>query len=646
VPFPKILLAAIGLLFACEQAVRAPPRVELYIDGTLAGPAPAIDFPDTPTDGEGIAAQIEFRNLGPGVLVLTGSPPILLERDDRLAFRVSQPPKNRFAAGESFVVSVVFAPHFPGSSAARLLIHVDGLEAPLLVALTGEGVPGAAPLLIATLDGAPLGARYDFGAVPILESREANLRLANGGTGLLDLGLAPATLSGPDAGAFQLGLLTATTLGEGEHVDLALSFTPTECKGYAAALTLPGPADGPIDLPVTGRGGDNPQGHAGVTDANLLDTADLDVALSSSLGGARRFAVGNPTAQSYSGEVALFTWDGCALSPPRRISAASAGLTAQLFGAQVALSDDGSTLLVTAREGERDAWIFAINADNEPRFLATLATFDEGPGHGRGAALAGDGSAAFIGQALADSGFNPHGAVFVYERPTAGWQSAPEALFRLVPSAPTQVELVGSSVEASKSGDVVVSGALETPAGAMTKGPAVVFVWLATVGPSTHERLWGREMVGGEPNQRAESVRLLSARVPSDGAPRVAISADGQTIALTTAGERDVQVRLYVRTGDTWGKPTASPDERLPTGTITFTASAALRVALGPAGEFLIAADQGGARDLVRPSGGWKDESPTLRTWNVPFYGALAVAPEGAVFTGMDKAGSAWFVFR
>jgi len=647
-----LVLALGAIAIACDDGSTAAPKVELYVDSTLAGAAPTITFPPTPAGGSGIAAQLEVKNLGPSALVLTGSPPILLERDDRLAFRVTQPPKARFAAGESFTISVIFAPHSPGSSSARLVMKTDHTDADLVVALSGEGVASAAPVLVATIDGDPLAsadARFDFGAVPTLETREANLRLANGGDTALALGASPLTLGGADASAFELGALGASTLAPGEHVDVPLSFTPSDCRAFTATLdiTQPGSAT-PLSVTLLGRGGDNPQGHAGATDVELLDAPDLDVTLSSpGADGKRRFAVGNLTVGSYSGQVGLFTWDGCVLSRPRTLSAASAGLSAQLFGHQVGLTDDGAILLVTARDQQKDAWLFAIGADEEPRFLATLATFDQAGGHGRGAAIAGDGSAVFIGQAMADSGFNAHGAVFAYERPAGGWVSAPEARFRLGPATPTQVELIGSSVEASRDGDVVISGALQTPVGAAGKGPAAVFVWDATTTGDAAERLWGREIPLGEPNQRTESWRLTSAQVPSDGVARVAISADGDTIALSTARESDLQIRLYVRAGtEPWGKPTASPDERAPTALITLTASPAVRLALGPAGEFLVAADQGGARDIPRPGGGWSSDASAATTWNVPFYGALAVSPDGAAIAGMDKAGAAWFVFR
>ena len=642
----RLLLVALTLA-ACEDPAEPSPELELYIDGTIAGEAPSIAFPDAVADGEGFAAQLELKNLGPGEMVLTSSPPLLIDRDDRLAFRVTQPPKTRFARGESLVFSVVFAPHSPGSSVARVLVATE--DETFTIALSGKGVSAAAPALTATIDGAPIAGGFDFGSVRANERKAVDLRLANSGTGALTLPASALALSGADAAAFDVGALEATSVPAGSDVVVPLGFSPDGCRSYRATLTVR--AAGEQTIALSGRGGDNPQGHADVSDTELLDAPDLDVSLSApTVGGKRRFAVGNLTVGSYSGQVSVYSWDGCTLSGAAKISAASAGLEASLFGAQVALSDDGATLLVTARDQRKDAWLFDIDVGGVPHFLATLATFDEGAGHGRGAALAGDGSAAFIGQAMADNGFNSHGAVFVYERPSTGWQNAPEARFRLVPAEPNKVELIGSWVDASRNGDVIISGALLTPVGAPQKGPATVFVWQAQR-DADNLRSWGNAVPLGEPNQRTETVRLTSAQVATDAAARVAIAADGNTIALSTVVNGEVQIRLYARagSGDLWGKPTASADERLPTATLKLASSPALRLALTPSGDALILADASGAREVRRPDDGWVDVSPLsgfVAIWNVPFYGAIGTTPDGVAFAGRDKAGSAWFVFR
>ncbi len=508
--------------------------------------------------------------------------------------------------------------------------------------------------MVATIDGAPIDEVFDFGTVPTSESKTAQLRLSNVGATSLNLGSSPVDIVGPDASMFTLEPSGATSIEPNAHVDLELAFVPTGCRAYGATMTIQATGVDPISVELSGRGGENPQGHADVIiDADKLETPDLDVALSApGAGGKRRFAVGNMAAGTFTGRVTTYTWDGCVLGDEHDVTPAGFGLDANLFGAQVSFTDDGSTLLVTAYDNTKDAWLFSLGSDNNPRYLATLATFDQAGGHGRGAAIAGNGTAVFVGQERADTaGSLAHGAVFAYERQGGTWQSMPEAKLRLKPSVPNQTELIGSSVATSQSGDVVVSGALATPAGAQSKGPATAYVWAASEDPNGG-RLWGKPIAGGgEVNERMETVKLTSAQVPTEGGARVAMSADGNTIVMSIVVNAEVQIRVYARAdaSNLWGLNTASANERSPTALLRLTASPNLRLAVGPTGQFIIIADQSGAREIARPGLGWKDENPLTsfaHHWNVPFYGRLAVTTDGTSFVGMDRQGSAWFVFR
>lgn len=649
----RSIISAWVLLAACDEAATPLPTLELYIDGTAQGLAPSIGFPKIPAGGAGLAVQIEIKNLGPGELELTESPALQIERDDRLAFRVTQPPTTRYARGESLTFSIIFAPHSAGSSAASLVIATN-LPDPIVISLSGEATTTSAPAaLIATLDGSPVDEVFDFGTVPTAQPKSAQLRLSNVGATTLNLGSNPVSIVGPDAAMFTLESSGTTAIEPNAHVDLELTFLPTGCRAYGATMTIQATGVDPIVVELSGRGGENPQGHADVIiDADKLETPDFDVALSApGAGGKRRFAVGNMAAGTFTGRVTTYTWDGCVLADEHDVTPAGFGLSANLFGAQVGLTDDGTTLLVTAYDNTKDAWLFTIDATNDPRYLATLATFDQAGGHGRGAAIAGNGTAAFIGQERANTAESPaHGAVFVYERQGGTWLSMPEAKLRLNPSVPLQAELIGSSVAASQSGDVVVSGALATPAGAQSNGPATAYVWAASDDPAGG-RLWGKPIPLGEVNQRIETVKLTSAQVPTEGGALVAISADGHTIVMSIVVNSEVQIRVYARAdaNDLWGLNTASANERGPTALLRLTASPNQRLAVGPTGNFIIIADQSGAREIARPGLGWKDENPLTsfaHHWNVPFYGRLAVASDGTSFVGMDHQGSAWFVFR
>jgi len=639
---------ALVFAFACDADSTSPPVLELYIDGALTVTGPAITFPDTAL-GTTRSATFELKNLGPGPVVLGGPTPFLLERDDRLSFRVPQPASREIAAGTSLPVEVRFVPTGTGPTTARILIQPTHLDEPISILLAGSALSAATADLVVTLDGAALPERYDFGSTPPNTAKTATLRLANRGTAPLDLGGAPVTLT-DSSGAFLVGAITQTALAPDTHVEVPLTFGPRGCGPFSASLSVAVPEFGVFFVELRGQGGDNPLSIANATDTSQLRAPDLDVDISDPpAAGNRRIAIGNLTVGTFSGQVATLGWDGCLASQARVLSAASSGLTAPLFGNRVALSDDGRLLLITARDQRKDAWLFSLEADGTARFLATLLTFEEAFGHGRGAALSGDGASAFIGQTGATSGLNNHGAVFAYNRSGTAWVSQPEAKVKLLPSNPTQVELVGGWVATDRRGDVVVSGALATPVGAATSGPALAYLWFRPAEAGDGD--WGRPIDGGEPNERHETVRLVTNEVPGDSSARVAVSADAGLIALGVATPETTRVHLFERVGDEFGLPSVAADERVATAVLTFASRPELRFVLGSGGDLFVAGDTLGLLELVRPTAGWVDRSinPTSapdRQWTTSIYSQLALSPDDSTLVGVGANGTAWIIAR
>lgn len=635
--------AAIG---SCEAETPALPQLELTIDGT-AVTAPTIQF-GAVVLGQGATRTFELKNLGPGEATLTGRPPILLERDDRLAFRVSQPQRDTLAAGETLTLQTRFLPTAVGPATARITIAAGHLDEPLTVLLAGEGLGQSAAALTMTLDGRALPSRHEFGAVAPNSAKNVTLRLENTGTAPLALGTRPLTLD-DSSGAFAIGAVTATALAPREGLDIPVTFAPKKCGPLAATLTISIPNQTTFFLALAGVGGDNPRRLPNTTDTTQLRAPDLAVAVSDPLAGGekRRVAIGNLTVGTFAGQVTTLGWDGCVASENRVLSATSSGLTATLFGNQVALSRDGRLMLVTARDQRKDAWLFALDPDGTARFQATLLTANEAFGHGRGAALSGDGATAFIGQSGASNGINNHGAVFAYRREGETWANAPEATARLLPSTPNRVELVGAWVATDTLGEVVVSGGLATPAGSPTPGPAVAFVWVRVPEGAPFE--WGRP--AEVETDRLEELRLVTSEVPGDSSARVAVSADGALIALGVSSADETRIHLFERTGGTWGVPTTDTNEKKAQAILTLPARPELRFALGATAALLVAGDPLGVIELARPETGWLDRKvdaslPADRAYTAQVYGQLALSPDGRTVIGVAADGAAWLIAR
>lgn len=632
---PALLFAF--TLCACDSAAPSTEaEVELYVDGARAGEGATITFPRAIVGKDQLAAQIELKNLGPGALELTGSPRARIENDDRLAFSVTPPPTNRFARGESAIVSVYFRPGSPGENEARVVIEAADRE-PFIVNLFGDAVreDDVQPVLGVAIDDEAASTRFDFGAIAAGQTSEVTVTLTNVGTGELYFPeVNPVQLAG---NGFSVSELTRYSLRKDESAELTLTFAPTACASYGGTLTLrTDTPSGTLAIDLVGRGGTNPQGYEGVTEA--LSLPDGDVALSNAEAGVRRFVVGNLAVGNYNGRVGIHSWDGCTLGNGKSITPVSAGLSVGLLGAQVAIDDRGKILLATARDNS-EAWLFELLADNQARRLAALATSSGGQGNGRGAALAGDASAAFVGVTLADSGFNAHGVVMTYERPATGvWVDLREPRWRLAPSNPTDVQLLGAWVEASADGGVVAAGGFGGMASQQVLGPARIYVWEAT--GTLGARTWG-ELPSAtlEPDTRVETAQLQAPTGTSDTAA-LALSRDGATLALPSydaAG--NLLVHVWQRSGASW-KTASAPV------TVTLSSNVKPRIALGKDGSFFIVADADGAREVLRPDGGWSTSAVAGRKWNVPFYGGITVSSDSEAFVGLDATGRAWLVWR
>lgn len=644
-PIHQLLIACLALPLACDTDTTTAPKLELYIGGALSVTAPTLSFPNTEL-GKSSTATFELKNLGPGPVELTNRPPLLLERDDRLSFRVLQPERTTIARGETLTVTARFVPTAAGPSTARLSIAAAHLDEPIAILLTGQAAASTAGELSITLDNAPPPTRFTFGMVAPLSAKNATLRLENTGTAPLSLGESPLTLTDP-GGHFALGTLSNTSLAPDESVSVPVTFSPKTCGPLSATLTVAVPNTPTLFVELAGQGGDNPNKVPNTTDTTQLRAPDLDLAVSDPVEGTskRRVAVGNLTVGRFAGQVVTLGWDGCVASESRVLSATQSGLSAPLFGNTVALGADGRLMLVTARDQRRDAWLFALDPDGTARFLTTLITTQEAFGHGRGAALSADGSTALIGQTGASNGINTHGAVFVYEREDA-WGARPDHAHKLVPSLGSEVELVGAWVDTSADGALVVSGALGAAAGSDPPGPAMAFLWYRPPGG-----IWG-QVVDGPGRLRTEDLRLVTLEVPSDSSARVAVSADASTIALGVASSNGTRVHLYLKDGALWGIGRDDPTERGPNATLTFPARPELRFTLSATADLLVAGDTFGVLELDRgETASWaervvSDTAPADRTWAAPVYGQLALSPDGATIVGVGADGAAWLITR
>jgi hypothetical protein len=185
-----------------------------------------------------------------------------------------------------------------------------------------------------------------------------------------------------------------------------------------------------------------------------------------------------------------------------------------LFGQSVALSDDGQTMLVGApndNDGQGTAWAFSRAGSSWEEHGPKLAGGGPGPeGHfGSSVALSGDGSTAVIGARGADSG---DGAASVFANTPTGWV---EQLGSPLEGGDEAGEGFGDSVALSYDGSVAVVGAGQAD--------------------SHRGNTWLFER-SGEPETWGAAQEKLGAGLPGRGALQfgsgVALSADAETVLV------------------------------------------------------------------------------------------------------------------
>ncbi|MCA9516758.1 MAG: hypothetical protein KC635_17575, partial [Myxococcales bacterium] len=344
----------------------------------------------------------------------------------------------------------------------------------------------------------------------------------------------------------------------------------------------------------------------------------------------RRVVVADPTADEFTGSVAIYAFDGCDLASDDAIVPGRGGVASALVGTGVGLSDDGETLLVSAR-GAAQAWVFDLDsglttAESGP--AATLGTARETAGFGASAALSGDGRIAVVGA----SDGSAKGAALLYLVAAATGSEDAVAL----PTADLGRDAgvgVGAEVAVSAGGDVVATSLLT--GGSAPRAAALV--WDTAVSGA-----WALG-ADGQASVVTESARLVaSTGPPLDGVAHLAMARDGRTIALSAAqGGGSLLVFVFERAGATWGDASDGSVQIAETATLRLTASPAWRFALASDGSVLAGADPDGGRFFARPAGGFQTNAPgvavegaTLRGWPT-FSGGdhviIGVAPDGAL---------------
>ncbi|MFT7582591.1 MAG: hypothetical protein ACI9MR_004273 [Myxococcota bacterium] len=637
-PVHRLLAAVLLTLAACDEPPDPIAVVEVWgADGALTLSS-VIDFGPVPLAIDSSPVVIEIRSAGTGTVTLTGDPPVQISDDSGLAFRVTQPAETVLGPGVSTSFEVRFRPREPGDIRAQLRVPtsvVSALGEPLVaaIALEGLGTTDGRPALKLLADNTPIQDQIEFGVVPVGETRTIPLAVENIGDAPLEFGSPTTTVEGPDAAHFKVLLSDTTPLAAGQSRGGTLTVTAPTCGPLEASLTLVSSAPtSPTLLSLHAHGAVSPSVVVGATDANALSGVPAALALSR-LGTVS--VIGNPTADTFNGEVAHFRDTGCAVTRVQGLTAGQANLGATQFGTLVDLDDTGEITLVTAI-GHPEAWLYLTTPETAmtgpdqtvPAPGARLSI----PGSIGPAVLSAAGQVALFGDTRADSGFHEHGGVEVFVSNDV-WldQDGPREL--LVPGVPIETEALGQAVAISADERLIVAVAKRGSVGLsqdIQHDLAIHFY---------HRDETGRYGIASvtDPNRRTEQKRLLIEN-RSGSETRIAVSEDGTTVVVADVGANvSGTSTLYVF-------ETGADGQIAQTATLSARGGGpSFRLRLGQRGDVLLTQSDANLAidETQRPVNGWQVTTEVGRVWPLTApVAALALSGDARVIGLLDDTGA------
>ncbi len=238
----------------------------------------------------------------------------------------------------------------------------------------------------------------------------------------------------------------------------------------------------------------------------------------------------------------------------------ASGAAGDYTGGSVAVSADGSTMVVGAPEaqsGQGVAYVYRRGANgwqtaNQPAVLAA-SNGAAGDGFGSSVAVSQDGSVIAVGAPSAGGGGSNRGQVYVFNRPATGW--APQTTLNQITSAsgPADFDRLGHGVALSPDGTYMAAGATGYSSSVSLTGQGGVYVWSYS-GAALASAGSGLLTAGDAGNEDGLG---WSVAMPSDG---LIYAGAPYTRAMTgpepCTGSRPRRVsRLAIRPGCTYRRP-------------------------------------------------------------------------------------------
>ena len=315
----------------------------------------------------------------------------------------------------------------------------------------------------------------------------------------------------------------------------------------------------------------------------------------------------------------------------------------QNFGYSASLSSDGGTVVVTAPNHFSGGSVNQLKLptggwvdveSNPSSFLHITGDLQAGNGFGQSVSVSADEGTVVVGASNDDSTARDAGAIYVFTRPTGGWEASTPTPVRLLASDGAAGDGFGQSVSVSSDGGVIAVGANGDADNGSNSGSVYVFIR-----PS------------GGWSTSATSVKLTA----SDGASgdqfggSVSLSGDGNTLVVGAARDNGGggvnSGSAYAFTKPTAGWATSAAQAKLTVsdgaandqfgGSVSISADGGV-IVIGAIGTPFLGRTSDAAYVFTRPTAGWATSNSPVKLTpsdggaaNAQFGGSVSVSGDG-----------------
>jgi hypothetical protein len=221
-----VSLVPLAALFGCSMPSSGGTAVLQVLQGTnVIATGGTYDFGGVALGSHSVLVTFSIKNTGTAAASLAGQSALSVTGAEAADFTISTQPSLSIAAGTSTSFALVFSPSVASTESVQ--ISLSSVVGTFTFTLTGTGLAAVLQVLLGTTPIAS-GGTYGFSNVQQgTQSAQIIFTIKNSGTQLATLsGGGPVSISGTNAGDFQVSSQASTTIAGGASTTFSVVFSP------------------------------------------------------------------------------------------------------------------------------------------------------------------------------------------------------------------------------------------------------------------------------------------------------------------------------------------------------------------------------------------------------------------------------------